>query len=121
MFEILLTACLETLSLCQERMLPVGAPSLAACQSDAQMTATAWGRTHGLTVQEVRCTDAAPALAVEEIAPGVFVHQPAHDVPTPQNAGDLANLGFVIGATSVAVIDAGGSRQVGERPYEGAT
>ncbi len=57
---------------------------------------------------------AAPnALPVSEVAPGVFVHigktlaldAPGHD--------DIANVGFVIGARCVAVIDSGGSVRVG--------
>jgi quinoprotein relay system zinc metallohydrolase 2 len=53
------------------------------------------------------------ALPVAEVAPGVFVHvgktlaldAPGHD--------DIANVGFVIGARCVAVIDSGGSVRVG--------
>lgn len=53
------------------------------------------------------------ALDVEEIAPGVFVHvgkmlaldAPGHD--------DIANIGFIVGARCVAVIDTGGSVRVG--------
>jgi quinoprotein relay system zinc metallohydrolase 2 len=52
-------------------------------------------------------------LEVDEIAPGVFVHTgkllaldaPGHD--------DIANIGFVVGARCVAVIDTGGSPHVG--------
>jgi quinoprotein relay system zinc metallohydrolase 2 len=51
---------------------------------------------------------------VTEVAPGVFVHRGRHELPTPANAADQANLGFVVGAEAVAVIDAGGSRAVGE-------
>ena len=52
-----------------------------------------------------------------EIAPGVFVHQGLHELPDASNAGDEANIGFVIGRDAVAVIDAGGSRQVAEGLY----
>jgi len=53
------------------------------------------------------------ALAVAEVAPGVFVHSgrplaldaPGHD--------DIANIGFVAGPRCVAVIDTGGSVRVG--------
>lgn len=56
--------------------------------------------------------DAAP-LAMSEVAPGVFVHAGRHEEFTAENAGDIANLGFVIGSRSVAVIDTGSSRQEG--------
>ncbi|HEX6014646.1 MAG TPA: quinoprotein relay system zinc metallohydrolase 2, partial [Geminicoccaceae bacterium] len=64
------------------------------------------------------CWAAAPAavaaLAVSEVAPGVFVHQGPHEDFTPANAGGIANLGFVVGRRSVAVVDSGGSRRQGE-------
>jgi quinoprotein relay system zinc metallohydrolase 2 len=57
--------------------------------------------------------EAVPALAVDQVAPGVFVHvgkqlpldAPGHD--------DIANIGFVVGTHCVAVIDAGGSVRTG--------
>src|SRR5580692_10771662 len=53
------------------------------------------------------------AFTLDEIAPGVFVHPgkalaldaPGHD--------DIANIGFVVGARCVAVIDTGGSVRIG--------
>lgn len=55
----------------------------------------------------------AAAATIAEIAPGVWVHQGLHAVFSPQNAGDISNPGFVVGTTSVAVIDTGGSPVVG--------
>lgn len=52
-------------------------------------------------------------LSLTEIAPGVFVHQGQHAIFTPDNAGDIANAGFVIGSEAVAVIDTGGSASIG--------
>ena len=52
-------------------------------------------------------------LPVSEVAPGVFVHQGRYEIFTPRNAGDTSNAGFVIGSDGVAVIDTGGSPQVG--------
>lgn len=62
------------------------------------------------------CGASAPSakgLAVERLAPGVFVHTgktlpldaPGHD--------DIANLAFVVGTRCVAVIDTGGSMRTG--------
>src|SRR3954466_10567153 len=54
-------------------------------------------------------------LPVNEIAPGVFVHIGATEVMTRENEGAIANVGFVIGHDSVAVVDAGGSVSEGRR------
>lgn len=58
-------------------------------------------------------TAAADPLDVVEVAPNLFVHPGRQEDFTPLNAGGIANLGFVIGQRSVAVIDTGGSRQEG--------
>ena len=47
------------------------------------------------------------------MAPGVFVHAGLHEEFSPANAGGIANLGFVVGGRSVAVVDSGGSRSQG--------
>ena len=51
----------------------------------------------------------AEPLAVTEVAPAVFVHTGDLALMTRDNAGGIANLGFVIGSDGVAVIDSGGS------------
>jgi quinoprotein relay system zinc metallohydrolase 2 len=58
--------------------------------------------------------DEPAALTVEEIAPGVYVHQGVHEEATVENAGGIANIGFVIGEAAVAVIDSGGSPMEGK-------
>ncbi|MEM7746566.1 MAG: quinoprotein relay system zinc metallohydrolase 2 [Pseudomonadota bacterium] len=124
MFEIILTACLATTDICAERMIPARYPDLAACKVDMPKRTAKWTAAHeGLTVSSPACiasdelADHVAPLAVTQVASGVFVHKPPHGIPNPDNAGDLANLGFVIGEKSVAVIDAGGSRHVAERLY----
>lgn len=54
-------------------------------------------------------------LPVVEIAAGVHVHIGAQEIWSAGNAGDVANLGFVVGERCVAVIDSGGSPVVGRR------
>ena len=54
-----------------------------------------------------------PAFEVDRIADGVFVHPGLQAEADDRNHGDIANLGFVIGADCVAVIDTGGSPYVG--------
>jgi quinoprotein relay system zinc metallohydrolase 2 len=51
----------------------------------------------------------APALPVSQIAPGIFVHNGVQEDATPANDDAIANVGFIIGADAVAVIDPGGS------------
>ena len=54
-------------------------------------------------------------LNVKKIADGVYVHYGKHEnIYEGSNIGDIANLVFIIGDESIAVIDTGGSHQVGE-------
>jgi quinoprotein relay system zinc metallohydrolase 2 len=56
---------------------------------------------------------AAPALAFEEIASGVFVSMGVHELSSPRNEGNIANVSFIVGNDAVAVVDTGGSARVG--------
>ncbi len=58
-----------------------------------------------------------PALPFEmaEVAPGVHVRPGVHEEATVANQDGIANIGFIVGAAAVAVIDPGGSRADGER------
>lgn len=106
MFEALAMVCLE--STCHEVLAPgYEAATLAECEAAliARMP-------EGITA--ARCAVSGPALEVEEVAPGVFAHIGAIEEPDPRNGGDVANLGFVVGDQSVAVIDAGTTRHVAE-------
>lgn len=60
---------------------------------------------------------AAP-LSMNEIADGVYVHVGTHGDFDKDYHGDMANIGFIIGASSVAVIDTGGSYKVGTQLRE---
>lgn len=57
----------------------------------------------------------AGAGAVVEVAPGVFVLPGLHEDASPTNGNAIANVGFVVGGASVAVVDPGGSLAHGRR------
>ena len=68
------------------------------------------------------CCCAAPLFAaevaplpVQEVAPGVYVHFGAQEEFGPANGGDIANIGFIVGERCVAVVDTGGSLDLGRR------
>lgn len=54
-------------------------------------------------------------LPVSEVVPGIFVHTGKTALMTGENEGAIANIGFVIGDSAVAVIDTGGSAHEGQR------
>ena len=52
-------------------------------------------------------------FGVSEIAPGNYVHYGSFDERSPENLGDNANIGFIVGEKCVLAVDAGGSLPVG--------
>jgi quinoprotein relay system zinc metallohydrolase 2 len=57
---------------------------------------------------------ASPPFSTQQVAVGDYVHFGQVALTTPENAGDTANLGIIVGDDVVAVVDTGGSISVGE-------
>lgn len=49
-----------------------------------------------------------------EVAEGIFVRLGLHEEVSARNCGAIANVGFIVGADSVAVVDTGSTRRQGE-------
>lgn len=61
---------------------------------------------------------AAAPLPVQEIAPGVYVHNGLTEEATPANEDGIANIGFIVGGEAVMIIDPGGSAVEGAQLRE---
>jgi len=55
------------------------------------------------------------AAVVHEVAPGIYIRRGVDEDLTKQNDDAIANIGFIVGRSAVAVIDPGGSLVDGER------
>ncbi len=52
---------------------------------------------------------------MDEVAPGIHVRRGVDEDATAENEGGIANISFIVGHDSVAVIDPGGSLIDGQR------
>ncbi len=109
MFEVLVALCLKADPLiCRDVLVP---GYETATQADCEIALAA--RPPGVPGPAV-CAPQGPVAAFDEVAPGVFVHLGGISDAAAGNDGDVSNAAFVIGDTSAAMIDTGGSRKVGE-------
>jgi quinoprotein relay system zinc metallohydrolase 2 len=60
------------------------------------------------------CAAQHTTFALTQVTEGDYAHFGQVALTTPSNAGDIANLGVIIGRDAVAVVDTGGSVEVGE-------
>lgn len=124
MFELVVIACLsgEFSDRCASRLLPSPISlSREECEASKATRMAHWAEAQpDLTLKKSSCIprdETGEPLSLTEVASGVYVHEGKIGIPNATNAGDLANLGVIIGENSVAVIDAGSTRAVGERLY----
>ena len=54
------------------------------------------------------------SFEVNEVAEGLFVHFGKQEDSNTKNNGDIANIGFIVGSKSIAVIDTGGTPEIGK-------
>lgn len=115
MIDVVVTLCLlPTADACAERTVPVGESACEAALAAAAPRLAAWSERYA--VSEPRCASSpGDATELTRIAPGIYVHGGAVAEPSADNAGDVSNFAVVVGDERVAVIDSGGSREVGER------
>ena len=117
MFEAVIALCLMgEPKICRDVLLP----GFEAISSEACMQAVKTADLPQLSdhrTAQAECRPLGPMAAFTQVAPGVFVHRGIISDAAQDNLGDVANIGFVIGARSIAVIDTGGSRVVGEQVY----
>ncbi len=119
MFELLVMLCLG--DICGQRVLP--APHVqdqSTCEAGAKAHIANWlSKRAAHSVTSHACVEAStlPTAQVVETAPGSYVHLGLLEDVTPENKGDIANTGFIVGDDAVAVIDTGATRVVGEALY----
>jgi len=58
-------------------------------------------------------TPAQAAFNIKQVAQGIYVHQGLIELPDVHNHDAIANIGFIVGETCVAVVDTGGSPRQG--------
>lgn len=58
------------------------------------------------------------AYIVTEVSDGIFYHQGVHQDANENNKGAIANVGFIVGKSCIAVVDSGGSYDEGQALYD---
>lgn len=121
MFETVAILCLLAQpEICRAQLLP-GGETATLSECEAHLPALALSETMasapGQSVRETDCRPMGSGLGLKQIAPGIYVHRGQVAEPDAANNGDVANIGVIVGETSIAVIDTGGSRAVGEELY----
>ncbi|WP_103225141.1 quinoprotein relay system zinc metallohydrolase 2 [Roseibium marinum] len=121
MFEIIINLCLlSNPEICRQQLLAgLETPSEQRCVAvrDGLDISLHFQAGHEAAIDAATCREMPAGLQLTEVANGIFVHRGEISQPSSANLGDISNSGVVIGEKSIAVIDAGGSRAVGEDLY----
>ncbi len=115
MFEAFVLICATSAGeVCREALLPgYEAETRSAC-AEALSARPPEARPGPVVAAAPACRPVGETLPFEEVAPGLFVHEGAVELWSEDNRGDIANIVFVVGGASVAVIDPGSARWMGE-------
>jgi quinoprotein relay system zinc metallohydrolase 2 len=68
----------------------------------------------GAAASQAQYTSGHDGFLIKPVADGDYAHFGQVALTSPANVGDIANIGVVIGRDAVAVVDTGGSMQVGQ-------
>ena len=68
-----------------------------------------------LIILSLAASSAWAAFNIKQVAQGIYVHQGLIELPDVHNHDAIANIGFIVGKTCVAVIDSGGSPLQGKQ------
>jgi len=121
MFEIIVSLCLlSDPDTCRPQLLAgLETPTEQGCVAarDSLDVAALVRAGDDARIGGAMCREMPAGLDLKEVATGVFVHMGEVAEPSPVNLGDISNAAVVVGDRSIAVIDAGGSRAVGEELY----
>lgn len=115
MLDVVVTICLLADAGCVERFVPTqeGACNAAIQAADARLKS--WSARYP-DISEPQCRAAGhEPLSLEKIGDGLYVHHGLVADVAASNAGGVSNISVIVGDASVAVVDAGGSRMIGER------
>ena len=122
MFEIVVALCLlNSPDMCRVHLL-AGEQHQSQHQCEAALTGTSLPpnipeESRLIAPQPPFCQPAGQGLTLSKISDGVYAAKGAIEEPSADNIGNVSNMGVVIGETSIAIIDSGGSRAVGEELY----
>lgn len=122
MFHLIVSLCLTASPTdCAPVLLPAGdAATQQVCMVQSKRIADAWLQDRpDLTGGDVRCVanDNLSAAPLQKIATGVYAALGDPVQMEESSDGRIANLGVIVGDTSVAVVDAGVSRAEGQALY----